>query len=106
MSTKVFVYPNPDGVDENTGIGRVVHAQYKYLPSHGIEVVSEWKQADVLALHTQEFDFPRIDVLHCHGIYWTGDIGSGVYHNWHYAINKIMASAARRAKPPPGTSAG
>ena len=98
MSTKVFVYPNPDGVDENTGIGRVVHAQYKYLPSHGIEVVSEWKQADVLALHTQEFDFPRIDVLHCHGIYWTGDIGSGVYHNWHYAINKIMASAARRAK--------
>ncbi len=98
MSAKVFIYPTPDGVDENTGIGRVVHAQYRYLPAHGVEIVSEWKQADVLALHTQQFEFPRIDVLHCHGIYWTGDIGSGIYHSWHHSINKVMASAARRAK--------
>ena len=98
MSVKVFIYPTPDGVEENTGIGRVVHAQYKHLPAHGVEIVSEWKQADVLALHTQQFEFPRIDVLHCHGIYWTGDIGSGIYHGWHHSINKIMAAAARRAR--------
>ena len=94
----MFIYPTPDGVDENSGIGRVVHAQYKHLQDFGIELVSEWRQADVLALHTQQFELPRVDVLHCHGIYWTGDVGSGVYHNWHHAINKIMASAARRAR--------
>lgn len=98
MSIKVFIYPTPDTVNENTGIGRVVHAQYKYLPNDDIELVSEHRNADVIACHTQQFDYPRIDVLHCHGIYWTGDIGSGVYHKWHHHINKIMASAARRAK--------
>ncbi len=98
MTVKVFIYPTPDTVSENTGIGRVVHAQYRYLPSEDIELVNDHKQADLIAAHTQQFDFPRIDVLHCHGIYWTGDIGSGVYHKWHHHINKIMASAARRAR--------
>jgi len=98
VSTKVFIYPTPDRVDENSGIGRVVHAQFKHLPEQGIEIVDEWRRADVIALHTQQFDLPRIDVLHCHGIYWTGDVGSGVYHTWHHHINLIMAAAARRAR--------
>ncbi len=98
MSTKVFLYPTPDLVDENSGIGRVVHAQYRHLPEFDIDLVTEWREADVIAAHTQQFELPRIDVLHCHGIYWTGDIGSGIYHSWHHSINKIMASAARRAR--------
>ena len=98
MTIKVYIYPTPDRVDENSGIGRVVHAQYKYLPAQDVELVDEHRRADVIALHTQQFDLPRIDVLHCHGIYWTGDIGSGVYHNWHHSINKIMAGAARAAR--------
>ena len=54
VSTKVFIYPTPDRVDENSGIGRVVHAQFKHLPEQGIEIVDEWRRADVIALHTQQ----------------------------------------------------
>lgn len=94
---KVFLYPTPDSIEENHGIGRIVHAQFKYLPQYGIEFVSEALSADVIATHTQMFDLPRVDVLHLHGMYWTGDPGSGQYERWHWKANEKIIKAARQA---------
>lgn len=96
--TTVLIWPDPNGAPIETGIGRVVHAQYKYLPRLGIELVSDPKRAQVIAAHTQQFNLPRVDVLHSHGLYWTGDNGSGRYDRWHHNANQRIMEAARRAR--------
>lgn len=94
--TSVFIAPHITTVKDDNGIGRLVHAQYNYLPNYGITIVDDSSQADVIACHIEQGNLPRVDVLHCHGFYWTGDEG-GEYAKWHHAANKRIASAARRA---------
>lgn len=94
---KVCLWPTPDTMESNHGIGRIIHAQYKYLPDLGIEFVDP-EQADVIACHTQQFDMPFVDVLHIHGLYWTGDPGSGDYNRWHHQANLRIVEASRRAR--------
>lgn len=94
---KVHIRPGPRRIEEDHGIGRVVHAQYKWLPKFDIELVAEGKAADVYAGHTQRFDMPRIDCAHFHGLYWTGDPGSGQYTGWHHGVNHKIVEAAREA---------
>lgn len=94
---KVCLWPSPETMESNHGIGRIIHAQYKYLPDLGIEFV-EPEQADVIACHTQQFDMPNVDVLHIHGLYWTGDPGSGEYNRWHHLANARIVEAARRSR--------
>lgn len=94
---RVFLCPNPHAINKYNGIGRVLHAQFQYLPEYGIEFVNSEDQADVVACHTQQFDCNRIDVLHLHGIYWTGDPNSGIYNKWHNRANTDIVNATRRA---------
>ena len=94
---KLYLRPNGSEIDPGTGIGQVCLAQLKYLPDFDIRVIDDYKDADVIACHTQGFDLPRIDVLHCHGLYWSGDPG-GSYLGWHSDANKRIVDAARRAK--------
>lgn len=94
---KVFLCPNPETTEKHNGIGRVLHAQWEKLPEYGVEFVTEESKADVVACHTQQFDCKRIDVLHLHGIYWTGDPNSGLYHKWHTKANLGIINATRRA---------
>lgn len=94
---KVCLWPTPEEMESNHGIGRIVHAQYQYLPELGVEFVDP-EQAEVIACHTQQFDMPYIDVLHIHGLYWTGDPKSGDYNHWHHKANQRIVSAARRAR--------
>jgi len=96
--TKVLIWPFPTEQPANHGIGRIVHAQYRYLYDYGIELTQDPTQADIIACHTQQKDYPRVDCLHTHGLYWTGDVGSGVYHKWHEDANAGIISAARRAR--------
>lgn len=93
---KVHIWPTPAEIREDNGIGRIVAAQYKYLPDFGIDLVPP-QAADVIAVHTQQNNLPRVDVLHCHGLYWTGDPGSGEYSSWHSTANERVIQAARRA---------
>lgn len=95
---KVYIYPPLATMEANTGIGRVIHAQHKHLPPLGVELVEDHRRADVIAVHTQQKDLPRVDVLHLHGCYWTGDPGSGVYGSWHGELNGLIMQAARRAR--------
>lgn len=94
---KVCLWPSPEEMASNHGIGRIVHAQYQYLPEFGVEFVDP-EQAEVIATHTQQFDLPHLDVLHIHGLYWTGDKGSGNYNHWHHKANQRIVEASRRAR--------
>lgn len=96
--TKVFLRPAADSVKFNNGIGRVVHAQYKYLPQFDIELVGSEDAADVIAGHTHDYGSKYISVCHLHGLYFFGDPGSGIYDNWHREANKRIIDSMRRAR--------
>jgi glycosyltransferase involved in cell wall biosynthesis len=95
---KVLLWPPPETLAPAHGIGRVVHAQHKYLPKLGVEFVTDVARADVVACHTQQDKLPRVEVLHLHGAYWTGDVGSGEYVQWHHDANTRIVASARRAR--------
>jgi glycosyltransferase involved in cell wall biosynthesis len=95
---RVLIAPGASQIKDDNGIGRVVQAQFRYLPELGIELVTDPKKADVIACHVEQGDLPRIDVLMVHGLYWTGDPGSGEYARWHHNANARIAAAARRAR--------
>jgi len=97
MTLRVHIRPTEKEIEEDHGIGRVVHAQYKWLPKLGIELVGKGKKADVYVGHTQKFDMPEISALQCHGLYWSGDPGSGQYTGWHHGVNHKIVEAAREA---------
>lgn len=93
--TKVYIHP--DHAETNNGIGQVINVQFRYLPTLGIQIVKNPQEADIIACHVTKAGLNRVDVLHCHGLYWTGDIGSGVYSNWHSSANRQILTAAREA---------
>lgn len=96
--TKVFLRPDAATIAQNNGIGRVVWAQAKWLPKFDIQLVNTEDEADVIAGHTHDYGAARLDVMSCHGLYWSGDKGSGEYNNWHHEANARIIAAARRAK--------
>lgn len=97
MTLRVHISPGPDQISRDNGIGQVIHAQYKYLEAHGITLMDTPGDAEIIAGHIQQGDLPRIDVLHCHGLYWSGDPGSGDYQSWHHEANSRILDAARKA---------
>jgi glycosyltransferase involved in cell wall biosynthesis len=97
MST-VYFAQNPQTIPANTGIGRVIHAQYRYLKEFGWDITGNYDQADIIAAHANARDLPRVDVLHIHGLYWNGDSNSGTYSRYHGDINSKIAADARRAR--------
>jgi glycosyltransferase involved in cell wall biosynthesis len=92
--TRVYFSHSPEKIDVSTGIGQVVVAQFKHLPSMGIEIVNHPDNAQVIACHIARGNLPRVDVLHCHGLYFD-DIFHYPYQGWHNAANREIASAAR-----------
>lgn len=96
MTLRVHISPTPAEIGDSNGIGRIVHAQYRDLPRYGVELVGP-DEAEVIAVHTQRGAMTRVDVLHCHGLYWDGDPGSGRYSGWHREANARVLDAARRA---------
>lgn len=93
---KAHISPQVSQVKDDNGIGRVIHAQFRYLPAYGIELVGSPDNADIVAAHVNADGLPKIDVLHCHGLYWTGDQG-GTYDGWHHDANIRIIEAARQA---------
>lgn len=96
--TKVYISPQAGQAKDDNGVGRVVLAQHKYLPACGIELVDDVGAADIVAAHITRGALPRVDVLHSHGLYWTGDVDSGAYANWHHNANALILAAAREAR--------
>jgi glycosyltransferase involved in cell wall biosynthesis len=92
---RVHISPTVEQVLPDNGVGQVVHAQYKYLPNCGIELTGP-DNADVIASHIQQGDLPRVDVLMCHGLYFS-DIEHAPYQKWHREANQRIVDAARKA---------
>jgi glycosyltransferase involved in cell wall biosynthesis len=97
MTLKVCIKPTLTSIEPSNGIGRVVYAQNKHLPSYGIELVNDPREADVYAPHTQGFGYDNISVLTLHGMYWLGDLNSGSYGQYNLQANNAIIEAARRA---------
>lgn len=96
MTIKVHISPTPQQIADDNGIGRIVHAMYRYLPQFGIELVAP-DQADVIACHIEKGGLPRVDVLHVHGAYFE-DIPHAPYAAWHHEANMRIAASAREAR--------
>jgi glycosyltransferase involved in cell wall biosynthesis len=97
-SVRVYMPQNPGNIADNNGVGRVIHAQYRHLPQYGVELVESPDKADVLVSHITKATLPHIDILSVHGLYWTGDVGSGTYSTWHHNANQMIIAAAREAR--------
>lgn len=96
MTLRLYLTPSPDAVDDNNGIGRIVQAQHAYLPTLGIEFAGSPDAADVTACHI-ESNGRNVDVLHCHGVYYS-DLPHEPYQAWHYEANRRIAATARGAR--------
>jgi glycosyltransferase involved in cell wall biosynthesis len=96
MTLRVHIAPSPDAIADDNGIGRIVHAQYRLLPAYGIQLVGP-DRADVIACHIERGGLPRIDVLHCHGLYFD-DLPHAPYSPWHHTANLRIAASARAAR--------
>lgn len=96
--TRVFISPQPSQTKDDNGVGRVVLAQHRYLPEHGIELVGSVEQAEVVVAHIIKGTLPYVDALCCHGAYWTGDVDSGEYTSWHHNANAMILATAREAR--------
>lgn len=95
--TRVYLKQHPDNTSDDNGIGRIVHAQWRLLSAHGIELVPDPGAADVIATHIEGVDLPAVDVLHVHGLYFE-DLPHEPYKNWHHIANQRIAATARRAR--------
>lgn len=96
MSIKVKMYPHPDDCRGKVGGINVVAANYgRHLPSFGIEFVTGNKTSyDLLVGHAGSVATP--DVVHNHGLWWTGDMPNTVENHW--SGNASVISALRAAK--------
>lgn len=97
MSLRVYINPTQEQSKTDNGVGQVVHAQYRYLHEFDVELVERPENAEIIACHIQQGELPRVDILHCHGLYWTGDPKSGQYSLWHHDANQRIIAAARKA---------
>ena len=96
---RVFLAPNYDSADKGEGgVRRVVEAQRKGLPAHGIQVVTHPQFADVIAIHAGEWVSRKINpdaarIFHCHGLYWSGY----EWPKWGKDFNQKLIDHAHRA---------
>ena len=96
---KVFMAPRASQAPADNGIGRVVHAMEKYLPEYGINFTDDKENCDVAAYHagTAAPNDKKIDLLLCHGLYWS-DLEHTEFSASNNVANKRIIDAARRAK--------
>lgn len=89
---KLFLHPQQ--YDPNNGVGQVIAAQRRYLPDYGVELVDDPREADLRAAHIWS---PLLDndVLHCHGLYWTGDEPG--HPAWESDANQAIIETAKHA---------
>src|ERR1019366_1841218 len=92
---RVFITPHFSGTDKGDGgIRRVVEAQRKWLPTVGVEVVSDINECDIVAAHAVEW--PTTDrpvVSHNHGLYWS----DYKWPQWALKANREVIESIHRA---------
>jgi len=76
----------------------VVHAQARHLPKFDIQLVGDEQSADIRVSHTHDHGVVNAEVSCVHGLYWTGDPGSGEYSDYHRKANTRIIASVRRAR--------
>jgi glycosyltransferase involved in cell wall biosynthesis len=94
---KVFMAPRAEQAPTDNGIGRIIHAMERHLPEYGVEFTNDPDRADVTAYHAGTANGKRVDVLHCHGLYWS-DLQHHEFSRANNTANQRIIEAARRAK--------
>lgn len=94
---RLCLEPSPFTAPTDNGIGRVLNAMGKYLPAYGVEFTADPENADVVAFHAGTALGTRVDVLHCHGLYWS-DLEHSTFSRSNNVANQRIVAAARRAK--------
>lgn len=96
---KVFMSPRAHQAAPDNGIGRIVHAQEKYLPAYGVTFTDDPQSADVVVFHAGSAspNDKRIDILINHGLYWS-DVAHTEFSRSNNVANQRIIEAARRAK--------
>ena len=96
---KLYISPHPSSFQEDGsgsgGIWRVIRAQAKHLPSHGVEIARTPEEADVINIHAGALiDTEKPVVQSCHGYYWTGDF---TWYDQYWRYNNLVIETSRRA---------
>lgn len=93
---KLFIFPKFDLTHDKGegGIKRVVEAQHRWLPEYGVELVTKESDADLVAVHADEYRTNKPVVFHNHGLYWSGYDWQG----WAYDANAKAVRMAKRAQ--------
>jgi glycosyltransferase involved in cell wall biosynthesis len=90
---KVKIWPDFGKEAGQGGIKRVYEAQHRWLPEYGIELVKTEEQADLIAVHADDYKTDRPVAYHCHGLYWDGY----KWPQWAYNANAKIIRAMTRA---------
>lgn len=95
---KIYTNPAPAQVAPETGIGQVVLSLANALERIGHELTGNADQAQIITCHAaaQPPAPYQVDVLHCHGLYWS-DVAGAQYGRWHTSVNRKIAALARQA---------
>src|SRR5512139_1815006 len=81
--------------DKTTGgIRRVMEAQIKHLPTFGVKVVSNPKEADLICTHGSQLIFePGVPIVNVnHGMMWSRQDWKGLME-----VNAMLVESMRRA---------
>lgn len=93
---KLYINPSFDAPDSGQGgIRRVVEAQHRYLPAHGIDLVKTPEAADIVNCHAASVVFDDYLVFSLHGMHWQEDKWDS---RWAYRVNQMLCEAVRQAR--------
>lgn len=94
---KLFLNPQPKPKEKlGSGVDVVVYQMHRYLREQsGIDLVTTPQAADIFATHISAEGAHNADVVHCHGLYPTGN--SSNTDRWQWQINALVIDSARKA---------
>lgn len=95
---RAFMLPTPTqaALDPTNSINQIVLRLQKALPAHGVELVEDRSQADLVVAHAgQTHGAEYCDVAHCHGLYPTAQFGKD---EWHWQANRAVLNNVQHAK--------
>jgi glycosyltransferase involved in cell wall biosynthesis len=90
---KLFIWPTFDKELGQGGIKRVWEAQQRWLPEYGVDLVQHEAQADLVAVHADDYHTDKPVAYHCHGLYWS-DYN---WATWALEANGRLVRAIKRA---------
>jgi len=96
---RIYINPPPSAYAEDGrgsgGIWRVINAEARHLPDHGIEIVEDPNKADVVNIHAgMMINTLKPVVTNSHGLYWTAE---QQWDRLYWGYNVECIEALRRA---------